>query len=75
MEIEMQASRLLDQAGVLVEESERTNGSNLAMFIGGQLLLVPFLGMDVTGAKKIERKALRRRIEKLQALSKQKDCG
>ena len=41
MEIEMQASRLLDQAGVLVEESERTDGHILIMVTALQLSPVP----------------------------------
>jgi hypothetical protein len=48
---------------------------NMAAWIAGQFLLIPMLGMDVTGARKIEMNAFSKRLSRLQGLAEGKKCS
>jgi len=48
---------------------------NMAAWITGQFLLIPMLGMDVTGARKIEMNAFSKRLSRLHGLAEGKKCS
>ena len=55
-------------------EKNNVERRNLTAFIAGQILLVPLLGMDVTGSAKIERNAIFKLMQILQALAEKQEC-
>ena len=71
-EIEREVEFLFSSANLKGLEKKKTKNVNLASWIGGQLLLFPMLAMDVKGSAEIERKAIIKRLERLQLLSE--DC-
>ncbi len=73
-EIENEANKILLEFKINDDGQSRIRRKNITAYISGQLLLIPTLFMDVTGAKQIERKALYMRLSRLQELSQAKDC-
>lgn len=73
-EIKEQVINLLELADIKNIEDTHTDNANLSIWIAGQLLLIPFLGMDVTGSAEIERAALIKRIDRLKTISDIKNC-
>ena len=73
-QIKTEVVDLVEQSGHKLSEEDSTDDSNLAVWIAGQIFLVPMLGMDVTGSAQIERAAIEKRMERLQTLASEKDC-
>ena len=68
-QIEAEVGYLFSSVNFKMIENKRTKNINIASWIGGQLLLLPMLTMDVKGSAQIERQAIIRRLERLQVLS------
>ena len=68
-QIEVEVEYLFSSVNFKMIENKRTKNINIASWIGGQLLLLPMLMMDVKGSAQIERQAIIRRLERLQVLS------
>jgi hypothetical protein len=73
-EIKTEVNDLLLAAGFKQNEEELTNITNVYTWVLGQLLLFPLLAMDVSGSSEIERKAIFRRLERLQSFAQMKEC-
>tara|TARA_B100000989_G_C19231300_1_gene339996 strand:- start:168 stop:542 length:375 start_codon:yes stop_codon:yes gene_type:complete len=66
--------KLMNLTQTKTTEKNNVERRNLTAFIAGQILLVPLLGMDVTGSAKIERNAIFKRMQILQALAEKQEC-
>lgn len=73
-EIENEVESILITNIGLKKEIKDTKQDNLALFITGQLLLFPTLGMDVTGSREIELNAYTIRLSRLKDLADMKVC-
>ena len=73
-DIKRQVIELLDRANAKSAEAVDSDSSNLSIWIAGQILLLPMIGMDVTGAAEIERRAIVKRIDRLKSLAQTKEC-
>jgi DNA-binding ferritin-like protein (Dps family) len=73
-QIRSESVDLLKAAGVKDAEIESVQGTNVAAFVTGMILLVPMFAMDATGGREIERRAIQKRLERLQHLAAQSDC-
>tara|TARA_B100000963_G_scaffold321850_1_gene305490 strand:+ start:23 stop:376 length:354 start_codon:yes stop_codon:yes gene_type:complete len=64
----------LDQEGrVLARKADKT-GKNAALAVAGQMLLVPYLFMDLKEGEKVELNAVRARYMHLVKLYEKKEC-
>ena len=73
-QIEDQAEQILKEFKINKKDQSIQKTINVTAYITGQILLIPTLLMDVTGANQIERKALYMRLNRLKDLSQKKDC-
>lgn len=76
-QIEDQAEQILKEFKINKKDQSIQKTINVTAYITGQILLIPTLFMDVTGANQIERKALYMRLNRLKDLSQKKtvDAG
>ena len=59
----------------LETDLSQNRSTNLGVWIAGQLLLIPTIGMDVTGNAEIQRLAVIRRLERLQEMAITRNCS
>ncbi|MDG1948469.1 MAG: hypothetical protein P8I49_02265 [SAR86 cluster bacterium] len=69
-----EVDNILFQLDVNVDNHKLTRRDNVAYFITGQLLLIPMLGMDVSGSNQIKKKSLVMRLERLKEISTNNGC-
>lgn len=69
-----EVDNILFQLDVNADNHKQTKRENVTYFITGALLLVPMLGMDVTGSNQIKKKSLIMRLERLKEISTSKGC-
>ena len=73
--IDSEASMLLQRIPGLEADLVANRSGNLGAWLAGQLLLLPTLGMDVTGNAEIQRTAIIRRLQRLKELAVEKKCS
>jgi hypothetical protein len=74
LDIENEVESILINNIGLKNEIKNKNKENLALYITGQIFILPTLGMDVTGSKEIEFNAYLIRLNRLKDLANMKDC-
>lgn len=65
---------ILIDLNINLDNHKQTRKKNISYYIAGQLLLIPTLGMDVTGSNEIKKRSLVMRLERLEELSKINNC-
>lgn len=73
-DIEREVLGLLSKIGIYEAQISSNRTENLAMWITGQLFLIPFLGMDVSGNSEIQRTSIILRLQRLEELAQMKSC-
>ena len=72
--IETESRELMSALGVTEADRTRLDNQNLGLFIAGVLVALPLLAMDVTGAREVEWRAYRSRLERLEELARERGC-
>ena len=75
VDIDVEASTLLQRIPGLEADLAANRSGNLGVWLAGQLLILPTLGMDVTGNAEIQRTAIIRRLQRLKELAAEKQCS
>lgn len=73
-DIEQEVLGLLSKVGIYEAQISNNRAENLGMWITGQLFLIPFLGMDVSGNSEIQRTSIILRLQRLEELAQAKSC-
>lgn len=73
-EVSHESENLLRRLPGLETDLSQNRSANLGVWIAGQLLLIPTIGMDVTGNAEIQRLAVIRRLERLQEMAMTRNC-
>lgn len=73
--IDSEAANLLQRIPGLEDDLASNRAGNLGAWLAGQLLLLPTLGMDVTGNSEIQRTAVIKRVIRLKDLAAKKNCS
>ena len=74
-DIDAEAVILLQRIPGIEADLAANRSENLGVWLAGQLLLLPTLGMDVTGNAEIQRTAVVRRLQRLKELAVEKKCS
>jgi len=72
--LKAEISQIQTEVATKQQEKSTKDFWNVAEFVGGFLLIIPWFFMDVKGAEEVEAKALKTRAKRLTLIATEKNC-